>query len=144
MTGVTCISGNNLIAVFEASIVGTFNISAVFSTDDGKTWGSRSIIYTPVRPNTSAGSTQIVNVGGTLAISFMTNEDDTLSSPSPNYVVRTAVKIITSGDGGKTWGNKITVSKVESVWPGLVTLDSTNFLVLVDNGGVKAQKITLS
>lgn len=143
MTGVATIRENALIAVFETSIVGTFNISAIFSTDDGKTWGGRRTIYTPVRPNTSAGASQIVNVGGALAVSFMTNEDDTLSAPAPNYAEKSSVKLITSGDGGKTWGNKITVSKVQSVWPGLVTLDSKSFLAMFDNGGVKAQKIVL-
>ena len=138
MTGVATISGNTLIAVFETSMVGTFNISAIFSTDDGKTWGGRRIIYTPVRPNTSAGAPQIVNVGGTLAVSFITNEDDTLSAPAANYAEKTAVKLITSGDGGKTWGNKITVSKVHSVWPGLLTLDSKTFLAFFDNAGVKS------
>ncbi|KAL8783565.1 MAG: hypothetical protein Q9213_004555 [Squamulea squamosa] len=77
MFGVVTISGNTLIAFLKTSIVGTFNISAITSTDDGKTWGTRRIIYTPVQPNTSAGATRIVNVSGTL---FMTDEDDTLSA----------------------------------------------------------------
>ena len=144
MTGVATISGNNLIAVFESSTVGTFNVTAITSADDGKTWGNRKIIYTPTKPNTSAGATQIINVGGTLGVSFMTNEDAKLSAPSPNYVGHTAGKLIPSCDGGKTWGNKITVGKVQSVWPGMVGLDSASFLVMFDNGGVKAQKVTLS
>ncbi|KAL8789580.1 MAG: hypothetical protein Q9195_006757 [Heterodermia aff. obscurata] len=144
MTGVATVSGSTLIAVFETSIVGTFNISAITSTDDGKTWGGRRIIYTPTSPNTSAGAPQVLNVAGALAVSFITNEDDTLTAPAPNYALRTTTKLITSGDGGKTWGNKITVGQPHSVWPGLVGLNGKKFLVLFDNGGVKAQKIKLS
>ena len=144
MTGVTTVSGNTLVAVFETSTVGTFTLSTITSTDDGKTWGNRKVIYKPVKPNTSAGAPQILNVGGTLVVSFITNEDDTLSAPAPNYALRTSVKLITSCDGGKTWGHKLVVGKPHSVWPGLVGLDSKNFLVVFDNGGVKAQKIALS
>lgn len=144
MTGVTTVSGSNLMAVFETSTVGTFSLSTITSTDDGKTWGNRRVIYKPVRPNTSAGAPQILNVGGTLVVSFITNEDDILSSPAPNYALRTSVKLITSSDGGKTWGNKLLVGKPHSVWPALVGLDSKNFLVAFDNGGVKVQKIALS
>lgn len=144
MTGVATVSGSTLITVFETSVVGTFNISAITSTDDGKTWGGRRIIYTPTSPNTSAGAPQVLNVAGALVVSFITNEDDTLTAPAPNYALRTTTKLITSGDGGKTWGNKITVGKPHSVWPGLVGLDGKKFLAVFDNGGVKAQKIKLS
>lgn len=144
MTGVTTISGSTLLAVFETSMDGTFKIGAITSTDDGKTWGGRKIIYTPVRPNTSSGAPQIINVGGTLVVCFITNEDESLSSPAPEYTGKTAVKLITSGDGGSTWGNKITVGNVQSLWPGMLALDSKTFLTMYDNGGVKAQRIALS
>ena len=144
MTGVTTLSGSTLMAVFESESSGTFTIDAITSTDDGKTWGGRKTIYTPDSPNTSAGAPQIVTVGSTLAVSFMTNEDAQLSAPSSGYTSNTAAKFITSGDGGNTWGNKMTVGQVQSVWPGLCTLDETNLLMMFDNGGAKAQKITLS
>ena len=144
MTGVTTISGTKLMAVFETESQGTFTVSSITSSDDGKTWGNRNTIYTPDSPNTSAGAPQIVNTGGTLCVSFMTNEDSALSSPSSGYTTNTAAKLITSGDGGLTWGNKITVGQVSSVWPGLYTLSKSSFLMLFDHGGAKAQTITLS
>lgn len=71
MTGVVTVSGSTVMAVFESETTGTFTINAITSSDDGKTWGNRKTIYTPSSSNTSAGAPQIVNVGGTLAVSFM-------------------------------------------------------------------------
>lgn len=102
MTGVTAISGTNLIAVFESETVGTFSVQSITSTDDGKTWGNRKTVYTPSSPNTSAGAPQIVNAGGTLCVSFQTNEDSSLNAPLSAYTTKTAAKLITSGDGGLT------------------------------------------
>ena len=143
MTGVATISGTALMAVFESETNGYFTISAITSTDNGVTWGGRKTIYTPTAPNTSAGAPQIINVGGTLAVSFQTNED-LGASASNSYPGSTAGKLITSGDGGSTWGNKIMVGPVSSVWAGLYDIDGTNFLMMFDNGGAKAQHITLT
>lgn len=144
MTGVTTVSGTTLMAVFESESSGLFTIMAITSTDDGKSWGGRETVYTPSSDNTSAGAPQIVTAGGTLGVSFMTNEDANLPTRSTSYTSDTAAKFITSGDGGNTWGNKITVGQVQSVWPGLYTLDGTSLLMMFDNGGAKAQKITLT
>ncbi|KAL8654855.1 MAG: hypothetical protein Q9210_001242 [Variospora velana] len=148
MVSIAALSPSNpksLILVYETIDAGTFSLGAVFSGDDGKTWGSRRIIYEPSLPNTSAGAAQVINVGGTLVVSFMTNEDERLSAPSSSYTDRTAVKVITSGDMGRTWGNKVTVGAVQSSWPGLLDLgDGTRFLYLMDRAGVKSQLVTLS
>ena len=144
MTGVTTLGGNKLICVFESETTGVFSIHSITSDDDGKSWGNRHTVYTPTNPNTSAGAPQVVNVGGTLAVSFITNEDSGITSPSPAYTNDVAVKIVTSGDGGATWGNKITVGPVESVWSGELDLDQRSFLVVFDHGGAKAQKVTLN
>ena len=144
MTGVATISGNTLMAVFESETNGYFTINAITSTDNGVTWGGRKTIYTPSAPNTSAGAPQIINVGGTLAVSFQTNEDIGASAPSDSYPGTTSVKLITSGNGGNTWGNKILVGPAPSVWAGLYDIDASSFLVMFDHGGAKAQRITLS
>lgn len=144
MTGVTNVAGMDLMAVFESETEGTFSIQSITSSDDGKTWSNRNTVYTPDSANTSAGAPQIVNVGGTLCVSFMTNEDSALAAPSSGYTTNTAAKLITSGDGGLVWGNKITVGPVLSVWPGLYALAGESLLMLFDNGGAKAQTITLS
>ena len=144
MTGVTTISGSSLMAVFESESNGLFTIMSITSTDDGKTWGNRQTVYTPDSPNTSAGAPQIVTVGGALGVSFMTNEDANLPAPSGSYTTNTAAKFITSGDSGATWANKITVGQVQSVWPGLYSIDDSSLLMMFDNGGAKSQKIVLS
>ncbi|KAL8952573.1 MAG: hypothetical protein Q9222_001527 [Ikaeria aurantiellina] len=147
MTSVAMLSSDpkSLILVYETESTGIFSLGAVFSSDDGKTWSGRRTIYNPSSPNTSAGAPQIVNVGGALAVSFMTNEDQRLSSPSGSYTDHTAVKLIVSGDAGRTWGGKVTVGSPQSSWPGLLDLGGKGqFLYLMDRGGVKSQMITLS
>lgn len=144
MTGVTTVSGTDLMAVFESESEGIFVVDSITSSDDGKTWDNRTTVYTPDSPNTSAGAPQVVNAGGTLCVSFMTNEDSTLAAPSNGYTTNTAAKFITSGDGGLTWGNKITVGQVLSVWPGLYAFEGASLLMLFDNEGAKAQTIDLS
>lgn len=143
MTGVATVDGK-VIAVFESESNGLFSIMSITSNDDGNSWGNRATVYSPDSPNTSAGAPQIVTVGGALAVSFMTNEDSKDAVPSSSYTSNTAAKFVTSPDGGSSWGNKVTVGQVQSVWPGLLTLDDSNLLMMFDNGGAKAQKITLN
>lgn len=150
MTSVAALNPSNprsLILVYETETTGLFSLGAVFSTDDGMTWSGRKTIYTPSSPNTSAGAPQVINsAGGTLVVSFMTNEDQVLSTPSGSYTDHTAVKVITSGDGGSTWGNKVTVGTQQSSWPGLMDMGAGKgqFLYLFDKGGAKSQLMTLS
>ncbi|KAL8922616.1 MAG: hypothetical protein Q9208_005121 [Pyrenodesmia sp. 3 TL-2023] len=149
MTSIAAISPTDpkiLILVYETLTTGAFYLGAVLSTDDGKTWSGRRTIYRTSSPNTSAGAPQVINVGGTLVVSFMTNEDQQLSMPSQSYTDRTSVKVITSGDQGKSWGNKVTVGAVQSAWPGLMDLGGSKgqFLYLLDRAGAKSQLITLT
>lgn len=78
-----------------------------------------------------------------MVVSFMTSEDASLGSGGGAYTSRTAAKVVSSSDGGKTWGNKITTSPEQSDWPGLVVVDSVSFLALSDHAGAKAQKVTV-
>jgi len=144
MTGVADVSGSNLMAVFESETNGIFTILSITSADDGKTWSStRCLVYASTGSGNSAGAPQIVNVGGTMVVSFMTSEDANLGSGGGAYTSHTAAKVVSSSDGGKTWGNKITTSPEQSNWPGLVVVDSKNFLALSDHAGAKAQKVTI-
>ena len=134
MFGAATVNGPNLIGVFEQETNGgQFTIGAVTSSDDGRTWGNSRTIFVPSAGN--ANAPQVVNVGGTMVTSVQTDED------SPGNV---AAKVITSGDGGNTWGNKITFSPAISHWPGLVTLDNNDLLGLADDAGAKSQRITLN
>lgn len=139
---VTTVNGPNVLAVFETRANGLFTVNSITSANDGVTWGNRRSVYTPTGADNNAGAPQITNVGGTLVAVFMTDEDTSLHNWSP--VPQGAdCKIITSGDGGQTWGNKLTVSQVESLWPSLMTLDDSNFLTLADHNGAASQAATL-
>ena len=140
MTGVATISGSNLIAVFESEQGGYFQVDSITSSDDGNTWGNRQIVYLPTGTDNNAGAPQVVNVGGTLCVSFMTDEDTQLH----DWINGAGAKMITSGDSGSTWGNKIEVFSPQADWPGMVTLDTTSLLYMADKGGAKSQKIVLS
>ena len=145
MTGVTTVSGSNLMAVFETESTGIFTVMSITSSDDGKTWSSqRNLVYSATGTSNSAGAPQIINVGGTLVVSFMTNEDANLGSSGGPYTSHTEAKLVTSCDGGKTWGNKLTTAPEQSAWPGLVGIDQKSFLALADHGGAKAQRVTVS
>ncbi|KAL9621143.1 MAG: hypothetical protein Q9160_004394 [Pyrenula sp. 1 TL-2023] len=131
MVGVASISGNTLIAVFETEDNGgPFRIESVTSNDDGRSWGNRRGVYTPSRGN--ANAPQVVNVGGTLVTSFQTDEDG-----------GQVAKVVTSGNGGNGWGNKVTFLGDRSSWPGVVAVDGGSLLALAENGGVKSQRIAL-
>ncbi|MCJ1443640.1 MAG: hypothetical protein MMC23_004139 [Stictis urceolatum] len=135
MLGVATVSGSTILAVFETETNGgQFTIGSVLSNDDGATWGTRRSVYVPA-PGARANAPQLVNVGGTLVVSFQTDED----TPGGDF----AGKVLTSDDGGGSWGKKLTFSAESSMWPGLIELDDSTLIGMADHGGAKAQKITL-
>ena len=140
MIGVATVSGSNLIAVFETNESGHYTVNSVTSTDDGKTWGNRRRVYTSTGNGNNAGAPQVINVGGTLAVSFMTDEDTQLGQ----WTSGAGSKLVTSADGGATWGNKVEVFAFQANWPGMVTLDDSNFLYLSDAGGAKSRRVALA
>lgn len=141
MVGVSEIGDDGrLIAVFETTEDGNFAIDSVVSEDDGESWGDRRRVYTPTGDNNNAGAPQVVNVGGNLVVSFMTDED----TQRHDWVQGAAAKLVTSGDGGDTWSNKFQVFEPQANWPGMLTLDDDSFLYLADHLGAKAQKVVLS
>ena len=140
MPGVATVKGKNLIAVFESEQNGLFTVDSVTSYDDGRTWSNRQCVYTPTGVDNNAGAPQVVNVGGTLCVSFMTDEDTQLHK----WIQGADAKLITSGDGGRTWGNKITVFNVTADWPGILSLNERGILYMADSGGAKAQRVSLA
>lgn len=111
----------------------------VLSSDDGYSWDRRERIYTAVN-NLEAGSPQIVNVGGTLVVSFMSNEAG--SGPG---VDGGEMKVVTSTDGGATWSEDVVISGLGSHWPGMHVLDDSTFLALYsfDGTGLVSHKHTV-
>ncbi|KAI5841391.1 Sialidase [Morchella snyderi] len=134
---------DGLIAVFETteggSAAGTFLIKAVTSADDGATWGGRQTVFVPAGTGNNAGAPQVANVGGSLVVSFMTDEDTGMHQ----WVGGAAAKIVVAAAGTVSWGGKLTVGGVQSNWPGLVTLDDSHVMVMYDNGGAKSQRVLL-
>ena len=128
-------------AVFEPTEgSGRFSINSIISPDDGLTWSNQQRVYT-APPDRNAGAPQIVNVGGTLVVNFITDKNSTTSDA--DYTRRTSAKVMLSCDHGFTWGGKLTIGEAISVWPGLVQLDESNLLMMFDREGVVAQRLTL-
>jgi hypothetical protein len=119
-------------AVFENTESGFFSIDYVISHDDGRSWGERGRLYT-AKNNGEAIAPQVVSVGGTLVVSFMTDE-----STGGNGADGAQMKVITSTNGGKTWSGSVVTGEVASHWPGLFAQDSTHFLALYSKNGVGA------
>lgn len=131
-------ASGHLLAVFESEQNGIFQVQKSASSDDGNTWGPRGVVY--AAPNgLNAQAPQVTNVNGALVTSFMTNEDTSVGGTSDE-----AAKIVTSGDCGNTWGNKLTVGQPPSFWPGLCTTGKETFIVIYGTDVVKAQNATLS
>lgn len=78
MIGVATVSGSDLIAVFEATENGRYSMNSMTSSDDGKTCGNHRRVYTPTDNGNNAGAPQVINVGETLVVSFMTGDDTQL------------------------------------------------------------------
>lgn len=146
----------HLMAVFETveekgegnTFEARFEVWCVTSRDDGKTWGERRMIYdawygdegAPNRLKRNAGAPSIALVGETLVVSFMTDEEKLDGMWHRNAYI----KIITSDDGGLTWGNKLIITEKPAAWAGLLALDATNFLVLCEHKErAEAQRVSL-
>lgn len=83
-------------------------------------------VLTPFVIERNAGAPQIALVGKTLVVSFMTDE-----KLEGMWYRNAYVKIISSADGGVTWGNKLTIADKPVAWAGLLALNESNFWFFV-------------
>ena len=123
-------------SVFENTENSTsFSVDYVQSSDDGLTWGRhRGRVYTAAGTGKEAGAPQVINVGGILVASFMTNENTSTPKLDGGHM-----KVVTSVDGGRSWATKAFVTgDTGSHWPGLFALNSTHFLALYSRDGLGA------
>ncbi|KIM91249.1 glycoside hydrolase family 93 protein [Piloderma croceum F 1598] len=171
MPGCTSFSGTpyKVLCVFETTEgSGTsFTVKSVVSHDDGATWGERSQVYVPTGSGNNSGSPQVTTTsGGAFVTSFMTDEDTSLHEW---YIYITVYhlwsltnrgciiinyyrpdrganfKIITSlSSDPAVWGQKTTVSGVQSSWPGLLALTDGTVLGCSDHGGVNCHSISFT
>ena len=154
MLGVVNTGGSNLIAVFETTEDQpneVFVVDSVTSSDDGANWGNRQRVYTPDIIGKSAGAPQVIQVGSTTVVSFMNSENSSFQGYNG-----TAATILTSGDGGQSWGNKLYVFPDGANWPGMLSMGNSSFLVMASiesdpttgsnraEGTLEAQKVVLA
>ncbi|OZJ04229.1 hypothetical protein BZG36_02960 [Bifiguratus adelaidae] len=134
-------TGNKLLCIFETTEGGTgnFMVKSVTSSDDGATWGNRALVYSATGSTNNAGAPGVTTVGNDLVAIFMTDEDTSQHQWVNGADVKSLVSTSVSSSG-ITWGNKITVSPVQSNWPGIMTLDNSHALASVDHGGVLTSK----
>jgi hypothetical protein len=116
--------------VFENTESGSFAVNYVLSHDDGFTWSSRTRLYT-AQTGKTAGAPYVINVGGKLVASFMTNEGTSVPQLDGGQM-----KAVSSADGGKTWSSAVVVGPTGSHWEGAYGLDGTYFLALYSFNGV--------
>ncbi|KAM5534109.1 hypothetical protein V8D89_012290 [Ganoderma adspersum] len=94
----------------------SINDKSVVSTDDGKTWGTRSQVFKPSANGKNGNALpQIVALpDGNLVVSFMTDEDTTLKD---NHTLKIVMgPPVATGD----WGQKTTVTRPQSESDGSV------------------------
>ena len=116
--------------MFENTLNGPLHVDYVLSSDDGLTWGSRGTVYTAASGSV-AGSPQVVTVGGTVVVSFMTNED----GGTAGAVDGGEMKTVGSTDGGLTYSGPTTVGPLGSHWGGMLPVGSDSFMILVNENG---------
>lgn len=81
MPGVTVLSDNSLLAVFEGfwspSGWGHYTVNSARSFDGGTTWVQREIVHAPANSTQNAGSPQVAtSVDGRVVVIFMSSEED--------------------------------------------------------------------
>ncbi|KAJ7460738.1 glycoside hydrolase family 93 protein [Mycena latifolia] len=115
--------------------------SSVVSKDDGATWGERSQAFVPTGSQNNAGAPSVVTTtGGTLVVSFMTDEDT-------QWVKGASMKILTSlSTDPPVWGQKTTVLGDGSLWPSMFfRVDGSNTAVgCADTKGVRCRSISFA
>lgn len=108
------------------------------------TWDetTRSIVYDPSNTVSTAQAPAVVNVAGTLVVSFITNEDD--PSDTSGDADGGTVKVVISSITEIVWAGKTSIS-TGAHWPGLYDLGSSDFLALYgsDTVGVASQEFTV-
>ncbi|KAL7622836.1 hypothetical protein AAE478_006515 [Parahypoxylon ruwenzoriense] len=88
------------------------------------------IIYAPQWQ--ACRRTAVYDAWGTLAASFVTNED----VDGTNGYDGAQVKVITSVDGGRTWSSSVVTGEAASHWPGTFNHDATHILALYSKDGL--------
>jgi len=114
-----------LVLVFEAQDVGMhpFVVRSITSTDDGRTWGPRRLVYEPAGPTKRASAPYVTTLPtGELLASFQTDEDRAGHGDGS-----CDMKTVRSADGGRTWGQPsapFALDRGTATWNALFVLDA--------------------
>lgn len=144
MTGIAPTIDNGreaLVMVFETTTYGTFDVEALLSYDDGRTWGGRHIVFRPKHGH-NAGAPQIASFAdGSLVAIFMTDDD----AEHVEWVKNASIKAVFAGppqNGHVQWSQPSLVSPASCTWPGILALDHHTALAAWDKGGPQAKTIS--
>ena len=109
-------------------------ISAIFDYHFSIRGSLYALTCSPASSQRYSNSGTVYNVWGTLVASFMTNE----SVDGTNGYDGAEMKVITSVDGGNSWGSAAVTGPAASHWPGIFNRDATHILALYSRDGLGA------
>ena len=138
---------------------GTFSVKSVTSSDEGTTWGNRSVVYAPSDPSKNGMSSLlrlspypsspklfelehlcvVVTRPVAGAPQVVENPDGTLvvsfmtdedNDAAHTWPAGAAFKIVTSA-AGDNWGDETQVTGIPSYWPGLFSQSDGDVLACV-------------
>ncbi|KAI1766143.1 glycoside hydrolase family 93 protein [Hypoxylon sp. FL1150] len=119
-----------LVMALEVKIGAVVHLDYVVSYDDGTSWGNRSGIYDPKGKDKSAGAPQIANVGDSIVVVFMTDED----TEHVDWPRKAATKALFSDglrNGTLRWTNTpLVIDESPSWWPGVTEIGANKAMAV--------------
>jgi Neuraminidase (sialidase) len=128
MPAVAKLDDKTIMTVFEANYPPhPLVIMYVISKDNGKTWGSRKLLYKPEKPGKRAAAPFIIKTkNSNLFVSFQTDEDKYATGE-----LFCEMKVLESSDSGETWANEtkpFCVKKGFALWNSLLELPGNRIM----------------
>jgi hypothetical protein len=126
-----------LVMVMETTRLGTHILEASVSKDDGETWGARQPVY-ETKEGISARGPQITGfLNGSVAVVFMTDEDENGEPPSwPRGVRVKAIFGTPPYDSSLRWSNVVVVAETPSSNPGIISMADDAVLAVYDSSSI--------
>ncbi|KAI6083962.1 Sialidase [Hypoxylon rubiginosum] len=123
-----------LVMALEVKIGAVVHLDYVVSYDDGASWGNRSGVYDPKGDDKSAGAPQIANVGDSIVVVFMTDED----TENVDWPKKAATKALFSNglnNGVVKWTDTpLVIDESPSWWPGVMQIGADEAMAVYGHG----------